>query len=115
MQDADAKFALLESIGFIACNVGQIIYFFVKGIYNSENTAFMEIHFFIVLLVAGSAYFSVRRVEMNNREREKRIQNEAIKTKELLDKTMVVAHETNENINLVGNSIDSLEKSIWKK
>ncbi len=109
---ADAKFALLESIGFIACNIGQIIYFFVKGIYNSENTAFMEIHFFIVILIAGSAYFSVHRVEMNNRERERRIQNEASRTKDILDKTMVVTRETNQNIEIVGQSIDSLEKSI---
>lgn len=109
---ADSKYSLKESIGFSICNVGQVIYFFKKGIYNSENTAMVEIHIIIVLIIAVYSYFSVRRVELNNAEREGRISDEMNRTKELLDRIVSISRETNTSIEEVCNDISDLGLSI---
>jgi len=109
---ADSKYSLKESVGFTLVNVGQIIFFFSKGIYNSSNIAYAEIHIFIVLLIATFSYFSVRRVEINNREREARINDEMNKTKEILEKIVAISRETNDNIDAVCVDINELGESI---
>ncbi len=109
---ADSKFSMLESIGFIICNIGQIAFFYSKGIYNSTNTAQLEIHFFIVLLISGFSFFTVRRVEINNRENSNRINDEMIRTKELLDRIVSISQETNSSIDDVCSEISDLTYSI---
>ncbi len=109
---ADSKYSLLESIGFTVLNIGQIIYFLANGIYNSENTAMLEIHLLIVLLIATFAYFTVRRVELNNHKREGRINDEMKRTKELLNHIVEVSRATNTNIDEVHSEITELGSSI---
>jgi len=109
---ADSRYALMESVGFVLVNILQVFIFFSKGIYNLENTANMEIHILIVMLVAAFSYFSVRRVEINNREREARISSEMNRTKDLLERIVSISQETNSSIDLVCTDITELGQSI---
>ncbi len=109
---ADARYSMLESIAFVVANIGQIIYFYAIKVYDSTNTASMEIHLLIVLLIAFFSYFSVRRVEINNKEREARISSEVERTKTILNRIVAVSKETNNNIDSVCTEIDSLGDSI---
>lgn len=109
---ADSKYSLKESIGFFAVNIGQMVYFFAKGTYSLETLDSLEIHFFLVGLIATFSYFSARRVEINNREREARINSEMQKTKDILERIVSISQETNTHIDDVCQDISELGVSI---
>ncbi len=109
---ADAKYSMMESIGVIVVNIIQIIYFLNIGVYNDSNTATLEIHLIIILLITIYQALSVRRVEQNNRTREDRISAENKKTRDLLDKNLQIGNSTNATIDVLYRVVEELGESI---
>lgn len=109
---ADTKYAIQESVGTIILNIAQAVYFFSKGIYNSSNTAMVEIHIIIVALITVFMIFSVRRVETNNHTREARVKEENEKTKALLKTNLQIGEKTNETVDSIYKVITDLGNSI---
>lgn len=115
----DFKYSLPIEVGVLLVNVAQLVMFFRKGLYTSENMASVEIQIFVIILISGIQLYTSIVTEKINEKKLENLKEEHGRTEKILNHTVQVSDkmiaqimESAEKIAILGESMRAMKESM---
>ncbi len=108
----DISYSIKLSVGIVIVNIAQVIFFISNGTYTKEDSAMIEIQVLAMTLICIYSLWTTRVIHKNNELQLQQIEEQSIKTNELLDTTLQTSNTMSDTIDIVSAQIEELNHTM---
>lgn len=108
----DYKYSIPINIGVIIVNAVQVLMFFRNGTYTKSDMSSVEIQLLVIVMISLFSMYASKTLEINNRIKLKKIEEQGAVTEKILNNTMTISNEMVSDIEEIDKKISMLGESV---